>query len=80
MRIGVVGKGGRYRVVPIVPGLTAWRKPYQALRSSCENDFKTAGIAEHTYLAILGHSLEVSRKHYVSPTDAELDALAGGAA
>lgn len=52
-------------------GLTPWRKLYQSLRSSCENDWKQAGIAEATYTAWAGHAEEVSREHYVCPTEAE---------
>jgi integrase len=52
-------------------GLEPWPKFYQAMRSSCENDWKQQGLAEPTYAAWLGHSPTVSRKHYVSPTEAE---------
>jgi site-specific recombinase XerC len=56
-------------------GLTRWPKIYQAMRSSCENDWKQAAVAEPTYCTWLGHSSQVSRKHYVSPTDAEFAAV-----
>jgi integrase len=52
-------------------GLTPWPKLYQALRSSCENDWKQSSIAEATYCTWMGHSATVSRAHYVAPTDAE---------
>ena len=52
-------------------GLKRWPKFFQAMRSSCENDWKQAGIAEPTYCAWVGHSAKVSREHYVSPTEAE---------
>jgi len=58
------------------PNVTPWPKLYQALRASCENDWKTAGVAEPTYAAWLGHSPTVSRRHYVSPTDQEFAAIA----
>jgi hypothetical protein len=52
-------------------GLTPWPKFYQAMRSSCENEWKAEGVAEATYAAWLGHDPSVSRKHYVSPTEEE---------
>ena len=48
---------------------------FQSLRSSCENDLKQQGIAEVTYARWLGHSPEVSRMHYTSPTDQEFAAV-----
>lgn len=62
-----------------VAGLEPWPKLYQAMRSSCENDWKSAGYAEPTYCAWAGHSPTVSRKHYVAPTDAEFDAVTNAA-
>ena len=56
-------------------GLTVWRKFYNSLRSSCEQDWKTAGVAEPTYCTWIGHGGDVSRKHYVSPTDTEFEAV-----
>ncbi len=58
-------------------GLKLWPKIYQAMRSSCENDWKQKNVAEATYAAWIGHSPNVSRKHYVAPTDAEFDAIIG---
>lgn len=57
-------------------GVKPWPKLFQALRSSCENDWKQGGVAEATYCAWAGHSTAVSRGHYVSPTDAEFEAIA----
>ena len=113
-RIGVVGKGHRYRELPICPrlhtilldafqdardgsvtatGLTTnnltrqaqrharaadvavWPKFFQAMRSSCENEWKQGGVAEPTYCAWMGHSSKVSREHYVSPTESEFDSI-----
>ncbi len=56
-------------------GLAVWPKFYNSLRSSCEQDWKTAGVAEPTYCTWIGHGGEVSRKHYVSPTEAEFEAV-----
>ncbi len=56
-------------------GLTPWPKFFQSLRSSCEIDWKTAGVAEATYCCWLGHSARVSRRHYVAPTDGEFEAI-----
>ncbi|MCH8165392.1 MAG: hypothetical protein IH889_07265 [Planctomycetes bacterium] len=56
-------------------GLTPWPKLYQAMRSSCENDWKQGGVAEATYCTWAGHSPTVSRKHYVAPTEAEYEAI-----
>lgn len=58
-------------------GVTPWPKLYQAMRSSCKNDWKTAGVAEATYCAWMGHSRTVSRGHYVAPTDSEFAAVIG---
>jgi integrase len=52
-------------------GLQRWPKLFQSLRSSCENDWKVAGVPEATYAAWLGHSIEVSRSNYTAPTDDE---------
>lgn len=52
-----------------------WPKLFQAMRSSCENDWKQKGVAEATYCAWLGHSPKVSREHYVAPTEAEYEAI-----
>lgn len=56
-------------------GIKPWPKLYQAMRSSCENEWKQAGVAEPTYCAWLGHSPTVSRRHYVAPTEAEFEAI-----
>ena len=57
-------------------GVIKWPKFFQAMRSSCENDWKVQGIAEATYTAWIGHTAIVSRQHYVAPTDAEFDLVA----
>ncbi|MCH8151337.1 MAG: hypothetical protein IH830_03075 [Planctomycetes bacterium] len=56
-------------------GLTPWPKLFQAMRSSCENDLKVAGIAEPTYASWMGHSPTVSRQHYVAPLESEFAAV-----
>jgi len=65
----------RARLLAIIKraGLKRWPKLFQTLRSSCENQWKTEGIAEATYSVWLGHSIEVSRKHYVQPLESEFD-------
>ncbi len=52
-------------------GVTKWRDFFQSMRSSCENGWKADGFAEATYCSWIGHDPKVSRKHYVSPTEAE---------
>ena len=52
-------------------GVEKWPYFFQAMRTSCENDWKAAGIPEPTYTAWAGHSATVSRRHYVSPTEEE---------
>ena len=52
-----------------------WPKLFQAMRSSCENDWKQKGVAEATYCAWIGHSPKVSREYYVAPTEAEYEAI-----
>ncbi len=61
-------------------GVAVWRKPHQALRTSREDDWKERGVAEPTYCEWLGHSPDVSRKHYVSSTPTEFAEATGGAA
>ena len=56
-------------------GIEPWPNFFQAMRTSCENAWKERGIAEATYAAWIGHGLEVSRKHYVSPTDTEYESV-----
>ena len=65
----------RIRFIKIVERaeLKKWPKLFQTLRSSRENQWKSEGIAEATYSAWLGHSIQVSRKHYVQPLDGEFD-------
>ena len=58
-------------------GLAKWPDFFQAMRPSCENDWKVAGFAEPTYCTWVGHSAEVSRKHYVVPTETEFAAAIG---
>ena len=58
-------------------GLVPWKRTFQAMRVSCENEWKLAGLSEPTYAAWIGHSPEVSRRHYVSPTEAEFAAVSG---
>jgi integrase len=59
-------------------GLEPWAKPYQAMRSSWENDLKQAGVPEATFASWLGHSMIVSRMHYTAPTDAEFERITSG--
>ena len=56
-------------------GLRPWPKFHQAMRASFENDLKVKGVAEATYSHWLGHSPEVSRRHYTSPLDAEFQII-----
>ena len=58
-------------------GMIPWPKAYNALRSSCEQDFKTTGVPEATYTKWVGHSVEVSRGHYTDPTPAEFEMITG---
>ncbi len=58
-------------------GLVPWKRTFQAMRVSCENEWKLAGLSEPTYAAWIGHSPAVSRRHYVSPTEAEFAAVSG---
>ena len=68
-----IAKHARHHVE--AAGLEPWPKPFQALRSSCENDWKQKQVAEATYCVWIGHSPTVSRKHYVSPSEAEFEAV-----
>ena len=54
-----------------------WPKFFQAMRTTRENDLKLMGVAEVTYCKWQGHAPEVSRKHYVEPTDEEFAVVTG---
>ena len=58
-------------------GLSPWPRAFQAMRVSCENAWKVAGLSEPTYAAWIGHSPTVSRRHYVSPTEGEFAVVSG---
>jgi hypothetical protein len=60
-------------VITGAAGLAKWPDFFQAMRSSCENDWKADGIAEPTFTTWLGRSATVSRQHSVAPTDAEFE-------
>ena len=60
-----------------IPNANGIRKIYQSFRASAENDFREMGVGESTYSYWLGHSPNVSRKHYVSPTDSEIQRVTG---
>ena len=61
--------------IALAAGLKPWPKFYNALRSSCEQDWKAGGIAEPTYCAWVGHGAGVSRGHYTSPMESEFSAI-----
>ncbi len=63
------------RAIAEAAGIEPWPSFFQAMRTSCENQWKADGVAEATYAAWLGHDPSVSRKHYVAPTEAEFDAM-----
>ena len=65
----------RGQAIALAAGMEPWPKFYNAMRSSCEQDWKLAGFAEPTYCTWIGHGADVSREHYVSPTAAEFDAV-----
>jgi len=57
-------------------GLEPWSDLYQALRRSCETQWST----EHPQAAVsrwLGHSMQVSERHYLSVADAVFDRATG---
>ncbi len=58
-------------------GLKQWPKYFNALRSSCEQDWKEDGHAEPTYCRWIGHGPKVSQDHYVSPLDTEFAQATG---
>lgn len=58
-------------------GLEAWPDLFQNLRRNAETDFAASGSPAHAVAAFMGHSVAVSRRHYLQVTDAMLDAAAG---
>jgi len=59
-------------------GVPIWKQPFKALRASRENDWKESGVAAPTYCEWLGHSEDVSRKHYLGSTVTEFQAAIDG--
>jgi len=52
----------------------SWKPAFQVLRACCERDMLKAGIPERLYTDAMGHSPEVSRKHYLARfVDADID-------
>jgi integrase len=57
-------------------GLNPWPRLFQNLRASCEMDWATAA-GHHAAAAWIGHSLEVSAKHYVLVRDDHFEKVTG---
>ena len=53
-------------------GVEPWKKPFQILRSSCEQELGMKGFPEYVTAAWLGHSTLVARKHYTNNVPPEL--------
>lgn len=58
-------------------GLQRCEDLFQNLRRNAETDLIASGAAAHAAAAFLGHSVQVSQRHYVQVTDAMFDAAAG---
>jgi len=56
-------------------GVPSWRDLFQTLRRSCEMEW-SAKYPQHAVSAWIGHSLEVSGRHYLRTTDHLLDLAA----
>lgn len=57
-------------------GIEPWKPSFQILRACCEYDMLKAGLPEALYTSMIGHSPEVSRKHYLAKFQgAHLDAF-----
>ena len=50
-------------------GLERWRPGFQVLRACAEIDFLDLGLSEYRYTRAIGHSPEVSRRHYLGRFD-----------
>jgi hypothetical protein len=57
-------------------GVASWPDLFQYLRRNAETDFASDSPA-HAVAAFMGHSVAVSRRHYLQVTDAMFDAAAG---
>ncbi len=57
-------------------GVSAWPRLFQNLRASCEMDWADAA-GHHAAAAWIGHSLEVSAKHYVRVRDVHFEKVTG---
>ncbi len=57
-------------------GMAPWPRPFQTLRQSCDSEWKLTFPA-HAVDQWLGHSAEVSRKHYLMVPDHVYDLAAG---
>lgn len=57
-------------------GLKPWPRLFQNLRASCEMDW-AAAAGHHAAAAWIGHSLEVSAKHYVLVRDDHFEKVTG---
>ena len=60
-------------------GVVQWPDLYQTLRSSCETEW-AAKYPQHAVSAWIGHSMEVSERHYLRVTDHLLDLASGKSA
>lgn len=54
-------------------GLPPWKKLFQNMRSSCENDLIEDGFPAHVVGAWLGHTSKVQERHYLRVLDAFFD-------
>ena len=50
-------------------GIIRWPRMRQNLRASCENDFLNSGFDERVVTQWVGHTVQISRKHYQKSVD-----------
>ena len=79
--VTIAGKGAVIRQVRAVwkrAGVEPWKRLWQTLRSSCEQHWAIDGFPQYVVSHWMGHSIEVSGKHYTNAVPDELFDKAAG--
>ena len=79
--VTIRGKGAvirRVRSICAHAGVDPWKRLWQTLRSSCEQHWAIDGFPQYVVSHWMGHSIEVSGKHYTNAVPDELFDKAAG--